>query len=152
MHKQVLQKNETRAQKATAATANAEACNVCEGDYVLWSRVDENHHPKLLVTWLGPYRVTEVGEYSVEIEHLLTKERRQAHLSRIKLYAEESFQIDRDAGEYALLVRWEGLEDIEASWELLSKLMRECPAVVRAYAKSIKQKKAREDLEAAMAK
>ncbi|KAH9114486.1 hypothetical protein AeMF1_011427 [Aphanomyces euteiches] len=79
-HKQVLQKNETRAQKATAATANAEACNVCEGDNVLWSRVDENHHPKLLVTWLGPYRVTEVGEYSVEIEHLLTKERRQAHL------------------------------------------------------------------------
>ncbi|CAK4302762.1 unnamed protein product [Aphanomyces euteiches] len=107
MHKQVLQKNETRAQKATAATANAEACNVCEGDYS-----------------------------------------RKKYLST----SQNKHKIDRDAGEYALLVRWEGLEDIEASWELLSKLMRECPAVVRAYAKSIKQKKAREDLEAAMAK
>ena len=56
----------------------------------------------------------------------------------------------KDAGEYMLLVHWEGLEDLEASWERLSKLMRECPAVVQAYAKSIKSKKTREALEAAM--
>ena len=75
IHKQILDNNEARATKAMIATANAETCNVCEGDYVLWSRVDENHHPKLLVTWLGPYRVTEVNEYSIEIKHLLTKEK-----------------------------------------------------------------------------
>ena len=175
IHKQIFDKNEARATKAMIATANAETCNVCEGDYVLWSRVDENHHPKLLVTLLGPYRVTKVNEYSIEIEHLLTKERRQAHMSRVKLYAEENFEVteeilehiseqgillkvssisthklDKDAGEYMLLVHWEGLEDLEASWEQLSKLMRECPAVVQAYAKSIKSKKTREALEAAM--
>ncbi|KAF0727840.1 hypothetical protein Ae201684P_004627 [Aphanomyces euteiches] len=175
LHKAILDKNEAQATKAMIATANAEACNVCEGDYVLWSRVDENHHPKLLVTWLGPYRVTQVNEYSLEIEHLLTKERRQVHMSRVKLYAEESFEVteellehiseqgimlkvssisthklDKDAGEYVLLVHSEGLEEIEASWERLSKLMRECPAVVQAYVKTIKSKKIREALEAAM--
>ncbi|KAH9088225.1 hypothetical protein LEN26_019605 [Aphanomyces euteiches] len=175
LHKAILDKNEARATKAMIATANAEACNVCEGDYVLWSRVDENHHPKLLVTWIGPYRVAQVNEYSLEIEHLLTKERRQVHMSRVKLYAEESFEVteellehiseqgimlkvssisthklDKDAGEYVLLVHWEGLGEIEASCERLSKLMRECPAVVQAYVKTIKSKKIREALEAAM--
>ncbi|KAH9109558.1 hypothetical protein AeMF1_015387 [Aphanomyces euteiches] len=96
-------------------------------------------------------------------------------MSRVKLYAEESFEVtvellehiseqgimlkvssisthklDKDAGEYVLLVHWEGLEEIEASWERLSKLMRECPAVVQAYVKTIKSKKIREALEAAM--
>ncbi|KAH9141701.1 hypothetical protein AeRB84_014147, partial [Aphanomyces euteiches] len=122
-----------------------------------------------------PYRVTKVNEYSLEIEHLLTKERRQVHMSRVKLYAEESFEVteellehisekgimlkvssisthklDKDAGEYVLLVHWEGLEEIEASWERLSKLMREYSAVVQAYVKTIKSKKIREALEADM--
>ncbi|KAH9174294.1 hypothetical protein AeNC1_017681, partial [Aphanomyces euteiches] len=48
-----------------------------------------------------------------------------------------------------LLVHWEGLEEIEASWERLSKLMRECPAVVQAYAKTIKSKKMKWNVAAA---
>ncbi|CAK5164629.1 unnamed protein product [Aphanomyces euteiches] len=54
-------------------------------------------------------------------------------------------KLDKDAGEYVLLVHWEGLEEIEASWERLSKLMRECPAVVQAYVKTIKSKKMKEE-------
>ncbi|KAF0720748.1 hypothetical protein AaE_010283, partial [Aphanomyces astaci] len=48
MHKEVLDKNAMRAAKATKATEKYEQCNVSEGDYVLWSRVDERYHPKLL--------------------------------------------------------------------------------------------------------
>ncbi|ETV78055.1 hypothetical protein H257_08268 [Aphanomyces astaci] len=159
MHKEVLNRNELRTNKATKATEDFEACNVTEGDYVLWSRVDERYHPKLLVTWVGPYRVESVGEFSVMLEHLVTHEEREAHTARVKMYAETSFEVTEeilehvseqgivsqvksiagdkfvpDVSDFMLKVFWEGFEDIESSWEPLNKLMRECPAVVKAYA------------------
>ncbi|ETV93828.1 hypothetical protein H310_12390, partial [Aphanomyces invadans] len=100
MHKEVMNKNEQRVLKAMMKTDSYENCNVTEGDYVLWSRVDERSHPKLLVTWLGPYRVKEVGEFSVKIEHLITHEEREAHMSRIKMYAESSFEITEEILEH----------------------------------------------------
>ncbi|KAF0761210.1 hypothetical protein AaE_003463, partial [Aphanomyces astaci] len=100
MHKEVLDKNAMRAAKATKATEKYEQCNVSEGDYVLWSRVDERYHPKLLVTWTGPYRVKEVGEFSVVLEHLVTHELREAHASRVKLYAEDSFEVTEEILEH----------------------------------------------------
>ncbi|ETV79725.1 hypothetical protein H257_06962 [Aphanomyces astaci] len=155
MHKEVLDKNAMRAAKATKATEKYEQCNVSEGDYVLWSR--------LLVTWTGPYRVKEVGEFSVVLEHLVTHELREAHASRVKLYAEDSFEVTEEILEhiseqgimlkvksiaghkfvpdvkvFMLEVLWEGFEDIESSWEPLQKLIHECPAVVKNYVEGVK--------------
>ncbi|ETV73107.1 hypothetical protein H257_11931 [Aphanomyces astaci] len=132
-------------------------------NYVLWSRVDERYHPKLLVTWTGPYRVKEVGEFSVVLEHLVTHELRKAHASRVKLYAEDSFKVTEeilehvseqgimlkvksiaghkfvpDVKDFMLEVLWEGFEDIESSWEPLQMLMHECPAVVKNYVEGVK--------------
>ncbi|KAF0728716.1 hypothetical protein AaE_009428 [Aphanomyces astaci] len=169
MHKEVLNRNELWANKAAKATEDYEVCNVTEGDYVLWSRVDERYHPKLLVTWVGPYRVKSVGEFSVVLEHLLTHEEREAHTSRVKMYAEASFEVTEeilehvseqgiilkvksiaghkfvpDVSDFMLEVFWQGFEDIESSWEPLKKLMRECPAVVKMY---VATKKDAEDYE-----
>ncbi|ETV70710.1 hypothetical protein H257_13808 [Aphanomyces astaci] len=150
MHKEVLDKNAMRAAKATKTTEKYEQCNVSEGDY-------------LLVTWTGPYRVKEVGEFSVVLEHLVTHELREAHASRVKLYAEDSFEVTEEilehvseqmimlkvksiAGhkfvplekDFMLEVLWEGFEDIESSWEPLQKLMHECPAIVKNYVEGVK--------------
>jgi hypothetical protein len=163
LHKEVLDKNEARLLRGMARSEGNAELNISEGDYVLWSRVDERRHPKLLVTWIGPYQVVEVNEFSVVIEHLLTKDRKTAHSSRVKLYADASFEVseeilehvaeqgillkvekitqhvyDKPTKGYLLYVHWEGFEIIEASWEPLAKLMSECPALVRAYIYALK--------------
>jgi hypothetical protein len=163
LHKEVKEKNGKRIAKAKDKTEDYEECNVVEGDYVLWSRVDERHHPKLLVTWVDPYRVKEAGEFSVVIEHLVTHEQREAHMSSVTMYAESSFQVTEeilehvseqgivlkvksisghrfvpDVKDFMLQVLWEGFEDIESSWEPLKKLMHECPVVIKKYVEGVK--------------
>ena len=158
MHREVSARDARRMEKEIKANIGNTICNVELGDYVLWSRVDEKLHPKLLVTWLGPYRVIEVSEFSVDIEHLITKETKKAHMSRVKHYADASLNVteeilehvseqgillkvreiekhkfNTDVNDYLMHVYWEGFEDIEASWEPFKKLCDECPAVVAAY-------------------
>ncbi|RHY93883.1 hypothetical protein DYB31_007403 [Aphanomyces astaci] len=79
--------------RVAKATEKYEQCNVSEGDYVLWSRVDKRYHPKMLATWTASYRAKEVGEFSVVLEHLVTHELWEVHTSRVKLYAEDSFEV-----------------------------------------------------------
>ncbi|RHY45543.1 hypothetical protein DYB30_012425 [Aphanomyces astaci] len=97
MHKEVLYKNSMRVMKATE---KYEQCNVSEGDYVLWSRVDKRYHPKMLATWTASYRAKEVGEFSVVLEHLVTHELWEVHTSRVKLYAEDSFEVTDEILEH----------------------------------------------------
>ncbi|KAH9104571.1 hypothetical protein LEN26_015003 [Aphanomyces euteiches] len=151
LHNEIVEKNHARQDKARERTSQYPACNAERGDYVLWSRVDEAHHPKLLVTWVEPYRVVEVNEFSAKIEHLITKEQRDAHMSRLKMYAESSFEVTEEILEhnrdcYYMLVHWEGFESIEASWEEVTHLVRDCPAVVQAYVDALKPGKDREQL------
>ncbi|KAF0727163.1 hypothetical protein Ae201684P_019356 [Aphanomyces euteiches] len=100
LHKEIVEQNHAKQDKARERTSQYPACNADRGDYVLWSRVDEAHHPKLLVTWVGPYRVVEVNEFSARIEHLITKEQRDAHMSRLKMYAESSFEVTDEILEH----------------------------------------------------
>ncbi|ETW04761.1 hypothetical protein H310_03909 [Aphanomyces invadans] len=118
--------------------------------------------PVLLVRWIGPYRVKEVGEYSVFLEHLITHEVREAHTSPVEMYAESNFEVTeeildqaseqgmvlkvqsiaghkfvQDVTDFMLKVLWRGFEAIEASWEPLKKLMEECPAVVMKYVEGV---------------
>ncbi|KAH9123096.1 hypothetical protein AeMF1_005839 [Aphanomyces euteiches] len=169
LHKEIVEQNHAKQDKARERTSQYPACNADRGDYVLWSRVDEAHHPKLLVT--GPYRVVEVNEFSARIEHLITKEQRDAHMSRLKMYAESSFEVtdeilehvadqgillkvarieshkfDKTRDCYYMLVHWEGFEAIEASWEDVTQLLRDCPAVVHAYVETLKPGRDREQL------
>ncbi|EEY69821.1 chromodomain protein, putative [Phytophthora infestans T30-4] len=130
--------------------------NFAVGDYVLRSRVDEKQHfNKLRVTWVGPYRATGAAEYYFIVEHLVTRKTVKEHPSRPKHYADSSLNttadlIDHVASQGTLLtvdslvdyrynnnmkafevkVKWQGLEDIEDSWEPAKTLSKDVPQLM----------------------
>ncbi|EGZ13048.1 hypothetical protein PHYSODRAFT_512116 [Phytophthora sojae] len=129
------------------------------GDYVLRSRVDQKHNDKLLVTWIGPYQVVGSDEHSFRVQHLVTGAEADVHSSRLKFYADESFEVTEEIREHVaaqgivltvaelkdhrwnsakrcfeVLVGWKGLEPIEDSWESLSSLYKDIPVMVKQYA------------------
>ncbi|ETV71538.1 hypothetical protein H257_13201 [Aphanomyces astaci] len=53
------------------------------------------------VNKVGPYRVKSVGQFSVILELLVTHEEREAHTSRVKMYAEVSFEVTEEILEHA---------------------------------------------------
>ncbi|POM57605.1 Hypothetical protein PHPALM_37857 [Phytophthora palmivora] len=128
------------------------------GDYVLWSRVDaKTHVNKLAVKWIGPFRVISAKVNSFEIEYLVTGTSKTVLASRLKLYADSSFEIDEEILEhignqdiyltveefkghrehpehgYEVLVGWEGLETLEDSWEPVKILQEDVPVKLNAY-------------------
>ncbi|ETV92295.1 hypothetical protein H310_13353 [Aphanomyces invadans] len=160
IHSSIINRRRAAENKRMPEKANQVEMQVTEGDFVLWSRVDENnHYPKLLVTWTGPYRVIECLPYSCVIEHLITGTQREAHHSRLKFYAESHFMITEeildhiseqgttlavgkiedarcnpDSNQWELLIQWKGLESHESSWEQLPAMYREIPSLVQSFA------------------
>ena len=135
---------------------SGQAVNFEIGDYVLRSRVDEKLSNKLMVTWVGPYRVVEANEYNAfTVEHLVTKQRKCVHSSRLKFYLDSSLNMTQEMvehvsrqgellaiggllehrwnstfKEFEILCHWSGLEPIEDSWERLSQLFPEIPKML----------------------
>ncbi|GMF32980.1 unnamed protein product [Phytophthora fragariaefolia] len=133
--------------------------NFTVGDFVLWSRVDERlRGNKLVVRWVGPYRVTEAREYSFVIEHLI-RDDFEVHGSRLKFCDDASLEVDEEILEHVakqgivlgverirehrfnpitkqweLLVSWGGLQEIEDSWEPLANMVHDVPVLVANYA------------------
>ncbi|KAH7467435.1 Transposon Ty3-G Gag-Pol polyprotein [Phytophthora ramorum] len=132
--------------------------NFMEGDYVLRSRVDEKNGNKLLVTWVGPYRVMRADVHSFMVQHLITGAELDVHASRLKFYADSSLDVTEELLEhissqgiilaveklkehqwndnikdYEILVQWKGLEAIEDSYEPLTTLSRDVPKLVNQY-------------------
>jgi transposase InsO family protein len=129
------------------------------GDYVLWSRVDKRlHGGKLMVRWVGPFRVTEALPHSFLVQHLLTGDKYDVHGSRLKFYRDADLNVSaeirehvsnqglvlgvraivghrrsRTTGEMELNVAWRGLEDVENSWEPLAVIFGDVPGLVRQY-------------------
>ncbi|POM64929.1 Hypothetical protein PHPALM_19472, partial [Phytophthora palmivora] len=132
--------------------------NFTEGDYVLRSRVDEKRSNKLLVTWVGPYRVVRADAHSFRVKHLITGAELDVHASRLKFYADSSLDVSEELLEhissqgivlaiekfkshrwnetirdFEVLVQWKGLEDIEDSYEPLASLAKDVPILVDQY-------------------
>ena len=74
--------------------------NFSVGDYVLRSRVDEKCQNKLLVTWVGPYRVVRADSHSFRVQHLITKDEIDVHPSRLKFYADDKLQVTEEILEH----------------------------------------------------
>jgi hypothetical protein len=129
------------------------------GDYVIRSRVDQKHNDQLLVTWIDSYQGVQADEHSFRVRHLVTGAEQDVHGSRLKFYADKDFEVTEEIREHVaaqgivlavtelldnrwnstkrlheILVSWKGLEPIEDSWESLSSLHKDIPALVRAYA------------------
>lgn len=159
MHKDVAKERDQQTCRNKKGQRGARKANFSVGDFVLRSRVDQKHQDKLLVTWIGPYQIVKADVHSFVIRHLVTGVESDVHASRLKYYADKSYEVTEEVREhiasqgivlavaelkehrwcsskngYEILVSWKGLEPIEDSWEPLQSLWKDIPAMIRAYA------------------
>ncbi|KAF0746465.1 hypothetical protein AaE_008117 [Aphanomyces astaci] len=111
-----------------------------EGDYVLWSRVDENsYYPKLSVTWIGPFQVKECLPYSCVIEHVINGNEREAHHSDrnqsavLTVGAIQAAGLNPGTNRCELIVQWKAHETIKSSWEQFLVMYGEVPLLVKQF-------------------
>ncbi|GMF46642.1 unnamed protein product [Phytophthora fragariaefolia] len=156
MHKKAIT---SHAKQTNRNRRNATKPNFDVGDFVLRSRVGQKDNDKLLVTWIDPYQVVQADEHSFRVRHLVTGTKQDVHRSRLKVYADKSFEVTEEIREHIvsqriiltvaqliehrwnsakrmheILVSWKGLEPIEDSWESLPELYKDIPAMVNSYA------------------
>ncbi|OWZ07145.1 LOW QUALITY PROTEIN: hypothetical protein PHMEG_00020505 [Phytophthora megakarya] len=74
--------------------------NFAIGDYVLRSRINGKHGNKLLVTWVGPYRVTRADSHSFQVDHLETGDKMDVHASRLAFYSDDSLDVTNELLEH----------------------------------------------------
>ncbi|ETP37536.1 hypothetical protein F442_14659 [Phytophthora nicotianae P10297] len=117
---------------------------------------------KLLVRWVGPFRVVRALSHSFMVAHLLTGDEYEVHGSRLKHYCDSELgstaeirehvatqgivlgvraivdhRYDSTAKEWQLYVAWRGLEDSENSWEPFAAVSADVPALVTTYVESV---------------
>ena len=110
--------------------------------------------------WVGPRRVVQVlSNFILRVEHLLTKEAEDTHVSRIKPYTDGSIEspvalkeiadfsdriwysvdkikdIRETNGVFEVLVSWKDLTTAGDSWEPLTTIFEDVPTKVRTYFK-----------------
>ena len=141
--------------------------NFRKGDFVLVAKPEKYVGQKLRVIYRGPYRVVSIlSDWICVIEHLITKERREAHVSRMKFYADSSLNVTEDLKEYIqhhdgcyevdqikdhrrrstqegdsleFLVRWKAFDALEDSWEPAEVLREDVPKMLQKYARDFEQ-------------
>lgn len=159
MHRKVSEEREKQTKRNKKNQKAARMPNFEVGDFVLRSRVDQIHQDKLLVTWIGPYQIIGAEEHSFKVQHVITGAKSDVHASRLKFYADKSFEVTEEIrehvaaqgivlsvaelkehrwneskGEHEMLVSWKGLDPIEDSWESVRSLVKDIPVMVKRYA------------------
>ena len=137
------------------------------GDYVLVARLSRQGKPrKLMSTWTGPWRAANDDKKHVSaVQHLVTAEPRDAHAARMRVYADDKLEISgellkdfqqlenqgechirsisaikRAASRDDVKVALEGLEEAESTWEPVSRVFHDAPAVLRKELKALRLK------------
>ncbi|OWY93301.1 hypothetical protein PHMEG_00037356 [Phytophthora megakarya] len=129
------------------------------GDYVLYAGVWQHTRSKLRVKWCGPAQVTAtVSNWIFDVKNMVAGQRREAHASRLKFYADESLHVSEDlllhvahnseghvvdhlvkarynpsAKRHEIQVHWRGLNSIEDSWEPAQTLLKDVPVAVKTF-------------------
>jgi transposase InsO family protein len=132
------------------------------GDYVLVARARMNNVNKLTAIWRGPYRVLRAfNNYVYEVEHLVTDEVFDVHVSRLRFYADSYLDLpvalmdelqaetslnyeytisqvleheyDQYDEEYKLKIQWDGFSELETTWEPLVQLFADQPKLIQQY-------------------
>lgn len=132
--------------------------NFSVGDFVLRSRVDEKHVSKLLVTWVGPYVITEAHPRCYKVKHLVSGKEAEVHGSRLKCFTDSDLEVTADLLEhvasqgivldvnksyehrwntvlrdYEVHINWRGLESIEDSWKPFSSIAKDVHTLLDKY-------------------
>ena len=129
------------------------------GDYVLVAPVSrQGKHRKLMIAWTGPWRVAnDDNEHVYPVQRLDTAELSDVHVARMRVYADDKLEITGELpkvvqqleNQGAYLIRsisaikraasgdefvvkgaWEGLEEAKSTWEPVSRVFHEAPAVL----------------------
>ncbi|KAK1943264.1 hypothetical protein P3T76_004660 [Phytophthora citrophthora] len=149
MHKEVAEDRDQQMERNKKGHNGAKKVNFSLGDFVLRSRVDQKHQDKLLV-----YQIVRADVHSFVVRHLITGAETDVHASRLKYYADKSYQVTEEVLEHVasqgivlavdelkehrwctakkgceILVSWRGLEPIEDSWEPLQSLGKDIPVL-----------------------
>ena len=92
------------------------------------------------------------------MQQLITKKKRRVHASRLKFYHDASLNIsekwlghvsrqnepltieelkdirwNREVKDYQVFVKWDGLDEVENSWEPMKKLFKDIPKMLATY-------------------
>ncbi|GMF27503.1 unnamed protein product [Phytophthora lilii] len=101
MHKKLTTAKTKQTNRNQRNQRVAHPVNLYVGDYVLWSRVESRiKSNKLSVKWVGPFRVIGAKPNSFTVEHLLNGCIRDVHVSRLKHYADSSFDVTEEVVEH----------------------------------------------------
>eukprot|EP00644_Phytophthora_capsici_P008646 jgi/Phyca11/111537/e_gw1.20.617.1 len=129
------------------------------GDFVLYADVWAHRRSKLRVKWCGPARVADTSSNWIFVaENLLTGERREAHASRLKFFADAELGITENllaqvahnseghvveelkesrynssAKTHELLGKWRGLTEEGNSWEPVQNLIEDVTILVKQF-------------------
>jgi hypothetical protein len=158
MHREVSNAKEKQTLLNKKKERGENLVNFSVGDFVLRSRVDEKHVNKLLVTWVGPYVVTEAHARHFVVKDLVTGKSSDVHASRLKFFADSDLEVTEELlehvaaqgiildvkqikqhrwsslhSDYELFISWRGLEVIEDSWEPFASIARDVRVLVDSY-------------------
>ena len=160
LQKQVVERRDVQRQQTRTLSSRGELPHFTVGDYVLVARVrKEGKHAKLMATWTGQWQVaSDDREHVYVVQHLITGEPREAHVARMRLFFDgqlhvtsqlrEIFQQLEHLAEYhieemttakraargdefVVFVKWMGLDEAEGTWEPVSRVMTDAPAILR---------------------
>ncbi|KAG6586713.1 Chromodomain protein [Phytophthora cinnamomi] len=130
------------------------------GDFVLYADVWQHTRSKLRVKSCGLAQVVNtVSNWMFEIQNRITEQRKEAHASRLKFYADASLDVSEDLllhvahnseghvvetllkarynqqeKRHEIKVHWRGLDAIEDSWEQADILLQDVPVAVKVLA------------------
>ena len=121
-----------------------------------------------MTTWTWPWRAAnDDKEHVYAVQHLVTADLRDVHVARMRFYADDKLEITGELlkvfqqlenhGEYhirsisaikraasgeqiVVKVAWEGLEDVESTWEPVSSVFYSAPAVLHRELKALRLK------------
>jgi hypothetical protein len=100
LHKPMIAERARQTVRNQKQQKSARRRNFDVGDFVVRSRVDQNHYEKLFVTWVGPYQVVRADAHCFAVRHLLTGEETDVHPSRLKFYADQSLEVTAELRDH----------------------------------------------------
>jgi hypothetical protein len=135
------------------------------GDFVLVATTMKHRH-KLQAIWQGPCRIVElISPYAYKVAHLVSGAEKIVHISRLRFYCdalvdlplplldqltkEQHFDFiynverlldlryNESSKLFEILVQWEGLSELEQSWEPATELIKQIPDLVKDYLRGL---------------